>query len=384
MFDESRKVLDFDEMMELYNKIDNFDYVDEVIDNNTTTRTFNYKLNIVNSFVKKGARNFRGTVFNLNTKELIALPFFKFFNYNENIMTKDTLVNKWTIKNDYEKIDGSLIYFYKVNNKLFARTQRSCTNKQSIKALSIVNSDDDLKDYIEDLIDNNYTPLFELVAPSIDPHVITYDNEFLTFLGIRNMKTGQLIMSNSDILPYKKYIDKLVTILPLKASNYLKIEDYVNECKYHVEDNRKDLLEGFVIEFTNGELVKIKYRQYITIHKMYDEIINDIKIVNRIFNNTLDDMMSEINYNNIDSSYVNNIIKCVDDTWNRNEKIGKEFYNKYKELSKYDYYLKTKEELNEDQKYFALSFYNNKTDTSKLLNSYIANRKWRQSKYYNK
>ena len=87
-YENTRKVLSYNEMMNIYNKTDNFDIVDEEV-YGIKTRSFNYRLDVFQSFNQCGARNFRGTTFDIESKELLALPFYKFFNYNQSEFTLD-------------------------------------------------------------------------------------------------------------------------------------------------------------------------------------------------------------------------------------------------------------------------------------------------------
>ena len=380
---DTRKVLNFDEMMNLYNKNDNFDIVDEEI-YDIKTRSFNYRLDIFESFNQCGARNFRGTTFNLETKELLALPFYKFFNFNQSPFTLENIVKTWKIKNIYEKVDGSLIFFYKVNNKLVARTQRRCDNIQSIQAMKIVNQNEDIKKWIEDIIDKGYTPLFELLSPIIDPHVVHYKNiDTICLLGIRDKLSGYIYMADMDILPY--YESNLISVFPIYDDKLVTLQDVIEDVKNETF-NRDDLREGYVVLFENNELVKFKRPQYLSLSKLHDLTHTDTCVVEMLFNETLDDVVSEFKDDQVMLDYINNIVQSVDDIYNKRLKNSKLFYIQNKELDRKSYALKAKDE-SEDKESFGIimDMYVNKgnVDEKKIQELFIRKKEWRKSKKFN-
>lgn len=417
IINESTKILTLDEMMNLYNNTNNFDYTDEDV-GSTITRTFNYKLDITELFLQRGARNFRGTVYDLYTKKLLALPFYKFFNYNQNTFSDKDRLSKYKITGVFEKVDGSLVYFYKVNEKLMARTKRSCTNYQSIKSLELVNQNPELKEFIIKSINFDYTPMFEFISPS-NNLVVEYDFETLCFLGLRHMITGKLYMPNSNMI--KTYNNPIIFTYPLKRKSEIKklnsISNIIAECKKDYKiisfSNflknigsklpflkrasdllrsilRKKIREGYVVEFTDPlndsitEIVKFKRLSYLNIFKLKDSIRSESLIVQSIFNETIDDLISELNNNEIAKKKIKILINCVDDTWNRWIKEAKSFWLNNKDLSRKDYAIKAKKELESEIFSFAMKYYieGNYSIFEDLQHSYIKYKKWNKSKFY--
>ena len=404
-FEDSRKVLSYDEMIDLCNKTENFDYIDESI-YGRTTRTFNYRLDIFESFAKVGARNFRGTVYDLESKELLALPFFKFFNYNQSAFTLANIVNQWNLTTIYEKVDGSLIYFYKVGNHLVCRTKRSCTNFQSNRSMQLINANAELKEYISKMIDLGYTPMFEFISP-LNEVIVKYNFETLCFLALRNRTTGQLYFADSKEVPI--YKDKYLRTYPI-TDNVRTIEDCIKECKkgktkFYVlnilkrfrkigaiskliqkiqASYRNNIREGYVLAFDNNEIVKMKRLTYISLAKLKDAINSDIAIVQLLFNESLDDVIAEFKDNEQAMNTINMIIKCVNDTWNRWLKNAKRFWEDNKTLERKEYAQKAKKELDGEEFTFAMLNYkfNGKIELDNLKNSYISNRKWRKSYHF--
>ena len=379
---ETREVIDYDTMLEICNSNSCFDYVDEVT-NGINTRTFFYRMSLINndSFIKVGARNLRGTVFNKNTKECLALPLFKFFNIYENPhFTNYDEVSQWTIHNVYEKVDGCQIYFYKCNNELVCRTQKSCSNIESKIAMNIVNKNRYLKSFINKLVDAEYTPIFELISP------INALSD-LVFLAIRDRLCGQLLMNEGGLNFNRKQMQLITSIYPYYEKEFKTIDDIIKECT-NTNIAREKVLEGFVVQFTNDELVKFKYNQYINLHKELSSIIGEMEIVNRIFNNNIDDIYILFSNNKTILNNITMIKNSINDTWHTKIDISKQFYNNHQALNKKDYYNLLNKEYDDTVIigaaiiYYDAKGHPNSYNFNKLLVGYRARRDWRKSKYY--
>lgn len=379
-FYDTRKILSFDQMMDLCNKTENFDYTDEIAFN-TITRTFNYRLNIPESFLHTGARNFRGSVYDLKTKELLALPFHKFFNINENQFTDEKTVRRWSISSIYEKVDGTLIYLYLIDDHLVCRTKRRFDSEYTTKAMNIIKKTKGLEDYIRYWIKRRYTPMFELVS-ILSRQVVYYDFETLCFLALRNMDNGEIIYAGPDIMPYNT--DEIISVWPIN-DQFSSVDEIVQKCR-NSSFERKDVLEGYTVLFTNGEIVKIKTPQYVELAKLRDAIKSDLAIVKMLFCEQLDDFMAEFKDNSEVLSFVNSIISSVNDTWNKRLKRTKQFWDDNKELERKDYALKAKSLLTDANDFsLVMQYYKesgNIVNLNNFIDGYLKRREWRESSFF--
>lgn len=385
---ETREILSYDEMNELVNKSETLDYVDETIDG-IETRTFGYNLLSPDAFENKGARNCRGMMFEKESKKLIALPFFKFFNYNENETYSSQNIKSWKVINVYDKVDGSLIYFYRVNGKLFCRTQRMYNNVQSLRAMEIVNNRKDYKDFILNIIDHDCTPMFELLSPDIDPHIIRYNftNE-LVFLGMRNMKTGELTMPTTELYSMYSPSNEITTVLP--SDKFESIKELINFCM-NSNFERKDLIEGYTVLFDNNELIKFKTQQFFQIHQLRDSCTkSDINIVRMIFDGTIDDALPEIEEDEIAKNFVKAVMHSVADTWSTRLKNAERFCEEHCNLNRKEFYELCLKELDSKTVHIAMKHFSALEDPNiqfpaehkGMIESYIASREWRESPYF--
>lgn len=198
----------------------------------------------------------RGLILDSNNN-IISNPFPKFFNYGE---LESHQIPKTTPK-VFEKLDGSLGIQYIHSNQLGISTRGSFTSPQSKFATKWINDHYHIDDFNPSL-----TYLYEIIHPK-NRIVINYkDRMELSLLSIRNTTTG-------------------VELDPTTESKRLSLSTpaqytYSTEELLIMAENPNNLQsEGFVLLYPNGQRIKIKYSDYIRVHK----IVTDIT-PNRIYN----------------------------------------------------------------------------------------------------
>lgn len=256
--------------------------------------TFNYFICDYNMFanpLKDGsginAFDMRGVTFVFNEDGTLYKRFLmlkKFFNVNQVAETQfDVLKNK-KIKNVTMKEDGSLIAFMQLpNGKVFAKTQAGFTNEQSIQAMNLYKADRDLRTFINEMFCANYTPLFEYVAYD-NRIVLKYSGRDLRFIGIRNNETGEYISATST---------SVNEVFGVRTVNTMKITSLaeLNENMKTAED-----IEGVVVEFEDGQLVKWKTAWYFKMHGIRTmHIFREDFVIEAYLTEKLDDATQELN-----------------------------------------------------------------------------------------
>ena len=180
---------------------------------------------------------------------IVARPFKKFFNLSE--VEGEIPDLPFEV---FEKMDGSLgIFFWYNGNPIFA-SRGSFTSDQSKVGWEI------LKGMDYENLKRGVTYLFEIIYPE-NRIVVDYgDTEKLVLLGAIETSMGEEI-------PYSGIGENLERFeLVRKWSNKKSISELVKE---------NDLIrEGYVLRFSNGYRVKVKFEEYCRLHKIITNVSN--------------------------------------------------------------------------------------------------------------
>lgn len=196
----------------------------------------------------------RGIIINSETKEIVALPFPKFFNLSEN---KDPIPD--LPFSAYEKLDGSLIVLWwnPFENFWQCSTKGSFSSDQAKMAQSIVNGWPN-----KNVLHQGTTYLMELIGPK-NKIVVNYPSDELVMLG------GYALEPNSSIdFDYFKQVGEVLGIRSAKKFGFSSISDLVNKADHELTKDE----EGFVVHFENDLRVKIKSAEYKRIHAIISKL----------------------------------------------------------------------------------------------------------------
>ena len=243
-----------------------------------------------------------------NEGNIVARPFKKFFNIEEN---KHTPTQDFEV---FEKMDGSLGIIFKYEGEVIYATRGSFTSDQAKWMENYC------KEYnFNDILVDGHTYLFEIIYPE-NRIVVDYEGqERLVLLGIIKTETGEEIPYDDIVVAPWDIVEK-----------YDGIRDY-SELKGKVLQNH----EGFVVRFSNGDRMKIKGEEYLRLHK----------IMTNISTTGVWEHLST-------GGDINDLLKDVPD----------EFYKKVKEyadLLKYGYY-QVSEYCGKSHDYFRYGKYNDR------------------------
>lgn len=178
---------------------------------------------------------------------IVARPFEKFYNYEELELNGLTVPD---LPFDvFEKMDGSLGIMYWIGDEPFLATRGSFKSEQCEHGTKVLHTK--YKD-VWNRFDRNKTYLFEIIYPE-DKHCICYgpDVDDIFLIAVINTEDG----TETDSID--NYRDCLAV-----TKHYDGIKDWSNIREQFDGENR----EGFVIRFSNGFRMKMKYEQYFKIH----------------------------------------------------------------------------------------------------------------------
>ena len=232
------------------------------------------------------AFDMRGTTFVFNKdgslwKTFLMLP--KFFNINQVESTQYGKIKDKKILNITAKEDGSLVAFMMLpNGKLFSKTIGSFTSEQAEAAYKLLYEDEEQVLWVKNMLNSGYTPLFEYLSWD-NRVVVKYAAPHLCLIGVRDNITGAYYAAEELVrnsIPMSMHL----------AGSYAGDLDYYVELAKTMEGK-----EGWVVKFTDGQLVKIKTAWYFKLHGLRTQDINrEDYVIKNYLEETLDDVMSQL------------------------------------------------------------------------------------------
>lgn len=240
----------------------------------------------VNSHAESILRECRGLIFDDNGK-LISRRYHKFFNLGE----REDLVYNFSMGHDiYEKLDGSMITPVMIKGDI-----RWCTK------MGVTDITANVEKYIETVIPDrmylefshhcfyqNFTPIFEWCSNK-NRIVMNYPDDKLVLTAIRHNENGKYIDSTMCMhigrtynIPFNSPIN--ITDLDIGKDRNSIYEKINNTCS--------EIMEGIVIRFNDGHMLKVKTEDYILQHRAKSEVENVKYAIQIIVEDKMDDYIS--------------------------------------------------------------------------------------------
>ena len=257
---------------------------------------------------------------------IIERPFPKFWTFRQYISKSMVLLSEgWIFRippgrfRILEKIDGTMVTLYWINNKPYLATQRSFTNIKAIEATKLLY---EKYSHLFSKFNKRYTYIFEAVYPETKVLIDYGDTRELYLIGV---------------------IDKLTGVpLELPDIGFPLCHDFTSEYGHITDFNELEGInlpnhEGFVIYFQNGEMMKLKFPWYQAAHKLLDFFLHKDKLSYSYYREL--SAIKKIEWKIITRQDVENTLSRGDDHLYSLREIVPDFYF----LMGYDYWLeKTK------------------------------------------
>lgn len=253
----------------------------------------------------------RGLVVDNDTKEILARPFVKFWNYEE--LPDKTIIPDLPFE-VFEKMDGSLGIMYFVDDVPYITTRGSLNSIQGKHATEVLH---DRYSKFFNRLDKSKTYLFEIIWNE-EHHCVQYgEYDDIILLAVIDTATGneENIYNYSDIFTCTKKYDNV--------KDWHIIRDIFDG------SNR----EGFVVKFANNFRIKMKYEQYFKIHFL-KSMLNEKIILEALSTNTikqLDENISSLDEEN--QIFYRTVVDKFTAKYNDIYKYCTEQVDKYKDLS---------------------------------------------------
>jgi RNA ligase len=266
-------------------------------------------------------RECRSVVIDVVKDCIILCPMKKFWNLNELEETsleniQDRISKAKTIEFS-DKLDGSMQSARWYDGKIVMAGSQAVNPNKSWRLKDGYRMIHSLPGYKEILMKySDYTFIFEYIALK-DTHVVKYtrEQEGLYLISIRDIETGYEWSYNTVISIANEY-----NIPTTKLFNKT-LKQVLSE----LDDKSSDEAEGFVINI-DGYRVKVKYSDYVSIHKALSKLSSVNLIIRSIADDKYDDLLSKLPIAYHDN--VKKVAGIVVDYINKTEKTIREYYSR--------------------------------------------------------
>ena len=244
------------------------------------------------------ARECRGITFDNATGRIVIRPFQKFFNIGEKAETLPENLDWNDVTSITEKIDGSICTTMVIDDKVVAKSMSSFDSIHAKRMTEHINRDSKLVEFCKRSYELGCTPIFEYVSPEFQI-VIPYEKEELTLLAIRHIITGDY--GNINTLHFSgKKLEQLFHKFDT-GDNYIHYDDLKNNELLHSKD-----IEGYVITFGNGQIVKAKTLWYTQLHRC-KAMLSEKNVAEACLTGDIDDIKGMMTTMGLDITRANEI-----------------------------------------------------------------------------
>lgn len=223
-------------------------------------------------------RECRGLIFDTATGEILSRRFHKFFNVGEKPDT--TTIDVSRPHHVLDKLDGSMISPLRIGGGIRWVSKMGVTDV-SMQAEVFVANHPAYVAFAERFIATGDTPIFEWMSKS-NRIVLDYGADKLVLVAMRHNITGQYEPRHSLEALAESYG---IPIVQAVSGDLSSMEAFIDELR------TKEDIEGVVITFVDGHMVKVKTDWYVQLHRAKDQIARERHLIALILGNKIDDLL---------------------------------------------------------------------------------------------
>lgn len=197
----------------------------------------------------------RGITFDRDGK-IVSRPLHKFFNLAEREEVLPQNLDWTSMVAGFDKMDGSMITTGVFHGEVFAKSKKSFESDVAVSALAYMKLNVKYVDFAKHCAAHDLTPIFEYTSPN-NRIVLRYDEEKMTLLHVRHLITGEYHTA-AQVAALAQSFD-----IPVNAPLFGNGFDLATLL---ASLNTVEGIEGYVIQFASGEMVKVKTRWYVNLH----------------------------------------------------------------------------------------------------------------------
>jgi RNA ligase len=225
-------------------------------------------------------RECRGIICDEKTGYVISRPLHKFFNLYEKEETQTVDLTQPHVL--LSKVDGSFIRPFKTSDGILHWGTKMGETDISNMVKQFLAEHSNYVEFAKSICDADFTPVFEFLSRK-QQIVIDYGpNDRLVLLAVRCNITGRYFTYNQLKNISNSWNIELIDQLNFNG-NLSDLVDWVRQ---------QSGIEGFVISFDDGHKVKLKCDEYVMLHKVKENVMNDRSVMKLIIDEKLDDLYS--------------------------------------------------------------------------------------------
>ena len=223
-------------------------------------------------------RECRGLLFHKDGT-IMARRLHKFFNVNERDETQFGVMDFTRPHVILEKLDGSMITPVVTDAGIRWGTKMGITDVSMGAELFVANHPE-YEQFARWCQSMRLTPIFEWLSRK-QRIVIDYAEDRLVLIALRGTVTGE----------YKQYCDLLVLGEQFNIEVVKTYEGTADNMAQLMDETKAaEGVEGYIIRFDDGHMLKIKGEWYLRIHKTKDNLTHEKNVIDLLVNEKMDDV----------------------------------------------------------------------------------------------
>lgn len=312
-------------------------------------KSFCYMISAEGTFETDWLRECRGIVFN-EAGQVTGRPLHKFFNVGERPSTHVENLDWSKVTRVMDKSDGSMIHTAKTTSGFMLKSKKTFSSSVAVDATKWVSTRKNYQEFCNYCVQNNLTAIFEWMAPD-SRIVVFYPEPKLSLLHIRCNETGRYF-TQSEVeqfaLAFHLYkVEEVDDFFDIQNGKGTFLKTFNHQRMMDAAETREGV-EGWVIQFENGDMVKVKTNWYLRLHRAMT-FLRERDVATLVLNESIDDLKSQLISEGINIDHIleieNRVVKYI-------VEISQSIHSVFeadKTLSKKDFAIKHKE-----HKYFGL------------------------------
>ena len=285
----------FERCMEIVEQNDAFLHKVEEVDG-YKFHIFSYRLASYEDFKRQeGSLEMRGLTF-VGLEDLSGdseyveyhrfLHLHKFFNYGEQAGFEG--IGDSAIQSVQTKEDGSMIVPILWNDKIHCKTKNTFFSEQAEIANRMIAENEKLEQFIRLCYDISLIPIFEFTSP-FNQIVLLYDKPELRLIQVRGLPSGGYVDIEKWAAHPQANFDPGVKVAERSGGGGHDLAELIELAECATD------MEGWVVQFENGHMVKVKTEWYVALHHLLTEnLTRENEIIFWVLNETLDDVLGQV------------------------------------------------------------------------------------------